>query len=402
MEKIYDTVIIGGGPGGLSAAIYAARSKMKTLVIEQKKKTGGQAATTYEMENYPGFPSASGPEIMEKFREHCDKFHVEFTKGKVVTIELIGDGFLKKITTKDNTYITKTVIVGTGAEPRVLGIKGESTFRGKGVSYCATCDGDFFEELDIVVVGNGNTAVEESMYLTKFVNKITMVVIHDEGTMDADKVAQEQIMLNPKINYIWNSTVSEIGGDEMVDHVMIKNIKTNEETKFDCDGVFMFVGTVPRTDFLEGLVELNAQKYIVVNERMETDVPGIFACGDVTNKVLRQVVTAASDGAHAAVFAEKYIEEEENWNRRVRDSKEPVLVAFWSPINSESLTTIANLEQMHAEKSTTKLVKIDAYKNQRIALKYGVEDIPTILRIENGQVKSVVTSANMNDLKNII
>ncbi|MFA7057987.1 MAG: thioredoxin-disulfide reductase [Candidatus Cloacimonadales bacterium] len=402
MEKIYDTIIIGGGPGGLSAAIYAARSKMKTLVIEQKRKTGGQAATTYEMENYPGFPSASGPEIMDKFREHCDKFGVEFARGKVERIEQLEDGFLKKVITKDDEFTTKTIIVGTGAEPRVLGIPGENTFRGKGVSYCATCDGDFYEDLDIVVVGNGNTAVEESMYLTKFVNKITMIVIHDEGTMDADKAAQEQIKENCKIEYIWNSTVAAINGDEMVDHVMIKNIKTNEVTKLDCDGVFMFVGTVPRTDFLEGLVDLNPQKYIKINERMETNVPGIFACGDVTNKMLRQVVTAASDGAIAAVVAEKYIEEEENWEKNVLKCGKPALVAFWSPINSASLDAITNLEKLHAGSTDTKLVKIDAYKFQRIANRYGVSDIPTILRIEDGQVKNRITAENMKELEKII
>ncbi len=310
MEKIYDTIIVGGGPGGLSAAIYAARAKMRTLVIEQKRKTGGQAATTSEMENYPGFPSASGPEIMDKFKEHCDKFGVEFTKGKVEKVELEDGGFLKRIITKDKTFVSKTLIIASGAEPRVLGIRGENTFRGRGVSYCATCDADFFEDLDIVVVGNGNTAVEEAIYLTKFVNKVTMIVIHDQGIMDADKVAQEKAMENEKIEFIWNSTLSEIGGEDMVDHVMLKNVKTGQESKFACDGVFMFVGTVPRSTFVEGLIELSPQKYIKVNERMETNIPGIFACGDVTDKVLRQVVTAAGDGAVAAVVAEKYIEEE--------------------------------------------------------------------------------------------
>ncbi|MBI9031425.1 thioredoxin-disulfide reductase [bacterium] len=402
MEKIYDTIIIGGGPGGLSAAIYAARSKMRTLVIEQKRKTGGQAATTSEMENYPGFPSASGPEIMDKFKEHCDKFGVEFTKGKVEKVELEEDGFLKRIITKDKTFVSKTVIIGTGAEPRVLGIKGENTFRGRGVSYCATCDADFFEDLDIVVVGNGNTAVEEAIYLTKFVNKVTMVVIHDQGVMDADKVAQEQALDNEKIEYVWNSTVSEIGGVDMVDHVILKNVKTGQESKFACDGVFMFVGTVPRSSFVEGLVELSPQNYIKVNERMETNVPGIFACGDVTDKFLRQVVTAAGDGAVAAVVAEKYIEEEENWNKKVKNSIDPVLVAFWSPIDSNSMEAMSELEKMHSAQTSTKLVKIDAYINQRIASKYGVSNIPTILRIENGEITKIVTSNNMNDLNKII
>lgn len=402
MEKIYDTIIIGGGPGGLSAAIYAARSKMRTLVIEQKRKTGGQAATTSEMENYPGFPSASGPEIMDKFKEHCDKFGVEFTKGKVEKVELEDDGFLKRIITKDKTYISKTVIIASGAEPRVLGIKGESTFRGRGVSYCATCDADFFEDLDIVVVGNGNTAVEEAIYLTKFVNKVTMIVIHDQGVMDADKVAQEKALENDKIDFIWNSTVVEIAGEDMVDHVILKNVKTGQETNFPCDGVFMFVGTVPRSTFVEGLIALSSQKYIKVNERMETNIPGLFACGDVTDKFLRQVVTAAGDGAVAAVVAEKYIEEEENWNKKVQNSPDPVLVAFWSPIDSNSMETMSELERLHSNQTSTKLVKIDASKNQRIATKYGVSNIPTILRIENGEIKNIVTAQNLNDLNKII
>lgn len=402
MEKIYDTIIVGGGPGGLSAAIYAARAKMRTLVIEQKRKTGGQAATTSEMENYPGFPSASGPEIMDKFKEHCDKFGVEFTKGKVEKVELEDGGFLKRIITKDKTFVSKTLIIASGAEPRVLGIRGENTFRGRGVSYCATCDADFFEDLDIVVVGNGNTAVEEAIYLTKFVNKVTMIVIHDQGIMDADKVAQEKAMENVKIEFIWNSTLSEIGGEDMVDHVMLKNVKTGQESKFACDGVFMFVGTVPRSTFVEGLIELSPQKYIKVNERMETNIPGIFACGDVTDKFLRQVVTAAGDGAVAAVVAEKYIEEEENWNKKVRDSADPVLVAFWSPIDSNSMQAISDLEKIHAKQTSTKLVKIDAYKNQRLASKYGITNIPTILRIEKGEIKKIVTSNNLNDLSKII
>lgn len=397
---MYDTIIIGGGPGGLSAAIYAARARMKTLVLELKSKTGGQAGTTSELENYPGFASATGPEVMQKFREHAEKFGAEFKKAKVTGIETAEDGFTKIIKSKKENFSAKTVIIATGAEPRVLGIKGEKEFRGAGVSYCATCDADFFEDLDIVVVGSGNTAVEEAIFLTKFVNKITMIVIHDEGTMDADKIAQEHALGNAKINFVWNSTVAEIGGEDMVDHVMLKNIKSNETSKLDCDGVFMFVGTVPRTEFVEDNLELTPDKYIPVNLRMETSTPGIFACGDVTDKFLRQVVTAAGDGAVAAVAAEKYIEEEENWKKSVLSSEKPVLVAFWSPVKQESVDTITNLEALIDE--SVKLVKIDAYKNTRVASRYNVTELPTVLRLEKGEVVSKTMASQTEELKKIV
>jgi thioredoxin reductase (NADPH) len=395
MSTIYDLIIIGGGAGGLSAGIYAARGKMKTLLLEEKRKTGGQCATTSEMENYPGTIESTGPALMENFCEHAKKFGVEFQRGRVDKIDIAEDGFIKTITTKKgDTYQAKSILIATGAEPRVLGIPGESEFRGRGVSYCATCDADFFEDLDIVVVGNGNTAVEESVFLTKFVNKITMVVIHDEGVMDADKTAQEHCFANPKIDYIWNSTVTGIIGDDLVTGVQVKNIKTGEESEVACDGVFMFVGTVPRTDFIKGQIELTRQGYIPTTEKMETNIPGIYAAGDVRDKFLRQVITAAGDGAIAAVAAEKYIESEETWRKNVIHEERPVLVAFWSPINAESVQMITELEASLDD--STKLVKIDAYKNTLLTERYDVKTVPSILRFEKGSLV-----ARYSDIKEI-
>jgi thioredoxin reductase (NADPH) len=243
-------------------------------------------------------------------------------------------------------------------------------------------------------VGNGNTAVEESVFLTKFVNKITMVVIHDEGVMDADKTAQEHCFANPKIDYIWNSTVTGIIGDDLVTGVQVKNIKTGEESEVACDGVFMFVGTVPRTDFIKGQIELTRQGYIPTTEKMETNIPGIYAAGDVRDKFLRQVITAAGDGAIAAVAAEKYIESEETWRKNVIHEERPVLVAFWSPINAESVQMITELEASLDD--STKLVKIDAYKNTLLTERYDVKTVPSILRFEKGSLV-----ARYNDIKEI-
>ena len=286
MSDILDVVIVGGGAGGLSAGIYCARGKMSTVVLEASSKTGGQAAKTNELENYPGIDHSTGPDIMGAFRSHCERFGVEFKRGTVDGIKVEDNGFIKQISTKEGeTLRARSVIVATGAQPRILGIKGEREFTSKGVSYCATCDADFFEELDIVVVGSGNTAVEESVFLTKFVNSIKMIVLHDEGILDADRTAQEQAFANDKIDFVWNSTVEEICGGDLVNGVKVKNLKTGEISEIECDGVFMFVGTVPNTSFLEGTVELAKGGYIKVDDQMATNVPGVFGAGDCNEKI---------------------------------------------------------------------------------------------------------------------
>jgi len=304
---IYDLLVVGAGPGGMTAGIYGSRGRLKTAIIE-KGAVGGQAATTMEMENYPGFyEDCSGPEIMEQFEKHAKKFGTEFIKGLVTDVDFTGE--IKKVTVKTGeVYEAKTVVLSPGAYPRALGIKGEAQLRGKGVSYCATCDADFFEELDVVVVGNGDAAIEEAMYLTKFAETVTIIVIHGEGVLDCNKVSAEKAKANPKIKWVWNSVLDEIVGDELVESVMVKNIKTSEITELQTNGVFVFIGTQPNTDFLAGKVALNAQGYILTDEKMQTNVDGVYAVGDVRDKFLRQVVTAAADGAIAAVAIERFLE----------------------------------------------------------------------------------------------
>ncbi|MCW8328668.1 thioredoxin-disulfide reductase [Photobacterium sp. SDRW27] len=402
MSELYDVIIIGGGSGGMSAGVYAARGKMKTLILEDKRNTGGQAATTSEMENYPGILEATGPQLMDMFRDHCSKFGVEFARGLVTDISIAEDGFIKTLkTNKGEEYQTKSIIIATGATPRILGIKGEAEFRGKGVSYCATCDADFYEELDVVVVGSGNTAVEESVFLTKFVNKVTMIVLHDQGILDADRTAQEQAFANDKIEFVWNSVVEEICGDELVNGVKLKNLKTGEITEMSTDGVFMFVGTVPKTDFVKELIELTPQGYVITNEKQETSVPGIFAAGDVTDKFLRQVVTAAGDGAVAAVAADRYIEEEESWRKSVAEFDGTAMVAFWNPLSKESLDVINELEVHCKDQPDQRVVTIDTYKSQNIANRFNVKEVPVVIRFDAGQEAKRVNVKDIAELETL-
>ncbi len=402
MSDILDVVIVGGGAGGLSAGIYCARGKMSTVILEASSQTGGQAAKTQELENYPGIDQATGPDIMGAFRGHCERFGVEFKREMVEGIKLEDNGFIKSITTKSGeTLRARTVIVATGAQPRILGIKGEREFTSKGVSYCATCDADFFEELDIVVVGSGNTAVEESVFLTKFVNSIKMIVLHDEGVLDADRTAQEQAFANDKIEFVWNSTVEEICGDDLVNGVRIKNLKTGEVSELGCDGVFMFVGTVPNTNFLEGSVELARGGYLKVDDQMATSMPGVFGAGDVNDKFLRQVVTAAADGAIAAVAAERYMQEEENWQERVLEAEGDVAVMFWNPLDKDAIALMPSLE-MFCKEQQIPLVTIDTYKSQNISGRYNVEEIPAIVRFSKGQEVKRVVRPSAEELNQLI
>ncbi|MCL2216830.1 MAG: FAD-dependent oxidoreductase, partial [Defluviitaleaceae bacterium] len=248
---MYDILIVGGGPGGMTAGIYGSRGRLKTAIIE-KGRTGGQAATTMEMENYPGFfEKTSGPDVMDKFLAHAKHFGTEIIKGQATEVDLEGE--VKKVTIKSGeTYEAKVVILSPGSQPRTLGAKGEGQLRGKGVSYCATCDADFFEELDVVVVGNGDAAIEEAMYLTKFAETVTVIVIHSEGILDCNKKSAEKAFANPKIKWIWNSTIEEIQGEEIVEGVVLKNIQTGELTPMETNGVFVFIGSIPSTDFLKG------------------------------------------------------------------------------------------------------------------------------------------------------
>jgi len=304
MSKVYDVAIVGGGPAGLAAGLYASRGKMSAVIIE-KGKWGGQAATTEELENYPGsIEHPTGPKVMERMRAQAEAFGTELLKDEVVGFDFSDK--IKTVKLSKGEIKAKTVIFATGAQPMLLGAPGELELRGKGVSYCATCDADFFTELDVVVIGGGDAAVEEAIYLTKFAEKVT--IVHRRDEFRAAKSIVEKAMSNEKISVIWNTTVEEIYGDGIVEGVKLKNTQTGEVTDYRADGVFVFVGTKPITEVIKGHVELDAKGYIKADEEMRTSVEGVFAAGDVRIKSLRQVITACADGAIAAVNAEKYIE----------------------------------------------------------------------------------------------
>jgi thioredoxin reductase (NADPH) len=283
-----------------------------------------------------------------------------------------------------------------------LGVPGEKEFKGQGVSYCATCDADFFVDLEVVVVGNGNSALEESLYLTKFASKVTVVVIHDEGTLDADKIYQERAYQNDKIEFVWNSTLEEVKGDGLVDTAVLKNIKTGQKSDLSCDGIFIFIGRVPKTDFVADTVELTDNGSIKTDNKLETNVPGIYAAGDVRDKFLRQVVTAAADGATSSMAAGGYIEEEEYWQENVLEADQDVLVAFWSPTNDASLEMTNKLEELDLAAAGVKLVTIDTYKNTRISNRYDVTEVPTLIKLQDGDVVAKIAKPDQSALEELI
>jgi len=304
MSQIYDTIIIGGGPAGLSAGLYASRSRMKTLVIE-RAKYGGQATTTDELENYPGsIEDCTGTALSQRMRQQAEDFGTEFVKDEVVDTVLEGD--IKVIKCRKGEYQAKTIIIATGATPRLGGFKNEIELRGRGVSYCATCDADFFTDLDIAVIGGGDSAITEAIYLAKFGETVT--VIHRRDSLRAAKSLQEKAFSNPKIKFIWDSVVEEANGEEILENLTIKNVKTGEVSTLDVNGCFVFVGYLPISELFKGKVNMTERGDIITDEEMRTNIPGVFAAGDVREKSLRQVITAAADGAIAATNAEHYIE----------------------------------------------------------------------------------------------
>lgn len=299
---VYDVVIIGGGPAGLTAGIYARRAVLKTLLVE-KLGIGGQIIITDLIENYPGYLEISGGELAGKFEEHAKKFGLETrVMAEASVIEDRGD--MKVIKTAEGDIEAKAVIIASGTTPKKLGIKGEAEFTGRGVSYCATCDGYFFRDKVVVVVGGGDSAITEAIFLTKMVKQVH--IVHRRDALRAEKINQEHAFANPKINVVWDSVVEEIAGSKTVEKVIVRNVKTNAVSEIKADGVFIYVGLNPNTGFVD--VEKDERGFIVANDRMETSVKGIFAAGDCRVTPLRQIATAVGDGAIAAVSAEKYIE----------------------------------------------------------------------------------------------
>lgn len=303
-DKIFDIIILGGGPAGLSAAIYAARSAAKTAIIDISM-LGGQPSNYLELENYPGFSKIGGYDLMEKFEEHADMFGIQkFPMEEIQSVDLTSE--IKTITTLNGTFKAKSIIIATGAQSKKLGVEGEKEFVGRGVSYCAVCDGAFYKDKVVAVVGGGNAAVEEAGYLTKFASKVYL--IHRRDELRADKIVQERAFKNEKLEFIYDTVVNRINGEGLVTSATIENVKTHEVKDLAIDGIFPYIGFEPNVDLFAGQVKQDKNGFIIVDESMQTSQKGVYAIGDVRVTPLRQVITAAADGAIAAVYAGRYIE----------------------------------------------------------------------------------------------
>ncbi len=344
MDNIYDLIIVGGGPAGLSAAIYAGRAERSTLLVE-KGGYGGRVKDTTEIRNYPGTVSDSGQGLMEKFRAHAESYPtVAFKRSTVTAIHKEG-GLFTVETKRRGAFQARSVILALGTRPRELGIPGESEFTGHGVAYCATCDAEFFRGKNVYVLGAGDQAVEEADYLTRFADRVTIVVLHEKGHLDCNQVSAERAYRNPKLGFIWETTVQEVKGSDHVESLVLKNVTTGETQEVPADGLFFFVGLVPQTDLVQGLAERDPGGYLLVNEKKETSLPGLYAVGDCTRTFLRQVVTSAADGAVAATASERYVQELQQLDDILTPGSGDVAFLFYDPYHSEEIDCVGALER---------------------------------------------------------
>jgi thioredoxin reductase (NADPH) len=394
MEK-RELVILGAGPAGMTAAIYGKRSGLDVLVLE-KGIPGGQIAITDEIENWPGVVHATGAELAESFRRHAEKFAPEFRDATVTGIE-IRNG-TKVLVTEKEEIEAEAIILATGATFKKLGCPGEAEFAGRGVSYCAVCDGAFFQDVEIAVVGGGNTAVEEAVYLTQFASKV--YIIHRRDSFRADKMAVERALGNPKIVPVWNSVVERIQGSDMVEKLLIRNVKSGEVSELPVEGVFVFTGMVPNVECVKGLVKTTEQGWILTNEKMETSVEGIFAAGDVRDKYLRQVVTAAGDGAVAAMAAYAYISEQVHL-RSLLLEPERVVAFFFSSVDEKQMRLVDDVEKWTAS-AGKHVVFVDGYKNAKMVKKLGLDQLPLLVELRKGNVVSSRTFSSAADLQSLL
>jgi len=402
-EKVvehYDVVIIGGGPAGLSAAIYSGRARLKTLLLE-KALVGGLATYTNEIANYPGFPDApKGEAITNLMKEQAKNMGVDFKLTAVTSVELKGEE--KVVETFRNKFIAKVIIIATGGRPRTTGGEREEEFLfDKGISFCATCDAAGNTDKHVVVIGSGDAAIEEGMFLTKFAKQVTVSVMHEEGKMDCNEIAKEAALENPKMKFIWNSVVKRFEGDDHLKTVVLKNVKTDEEIPVDCDNCFEFIGYLPNSELFEEQLPLTRQKYITVNEKKETGIEGVFAIGDVTDKWLKQIATAVGDGAIAGTAAERYIAEKEIFDEKIMQKAKPGLIYVYNAIDAESRNFLADIEAIEKEQNGAIVVnRIDIYKSNGLALKLELEKTPAIVITKEGQITEKIYDLNAGLIKN--
>lgn len=378
----YDVVIIGGGPSGLTAGIYCGRARLKTLILEQAV-VGGLATNTSEIENYPGFPEGiSGSGLMDLFHKQAKKFGVDFKLTNVKTIDFSGD--VKIVETFRNRYESKTVIICNGSKPRVTGATNEEQFMGKGIAFCATCDAAANQDKEVLVVGSGDCAIEEGIFLTKFASKVTVSIMHDEGIMDCNEIAKKAALANPKMKFLWNTVVDSYQGDEQVRTVIFKNLKTNELIPVDCHTCFLFIGFIPNTELYKDIIDMTGNGYIKTNENMETNVFGVYAAGDVRDRFLRQVATCVGDAATAGVMAEKYIADSEIYDEQIM--KGNGIAYVFNAVEAKHRELIPMLEDICKENPNYACChKVDTYKSQGIAKRLCVAECPSVVIIKDGK-----------------
>ena len=387
-------VIIGAGPAGLSAAIYGRRSGLDVLVIE-KGLSGGQINITAEIENYPGFKHAEGMELAKALREHAEKFQPEFRDCTVQSLSYGVEG--KTVHTNKGDVEADAVIIATGASFKKTGCKGELEFAGRGVSYCAVCDGAFFEDAPVAVIGGGNSAVEEAGYLTQFASKV--YIVHRRDEFRADNIAVEKAMANPKIELVMGCVVDEIAGSDMVEKIVVRNLKSGEVRDIPVEGVFVFVGINPNVDFLEKdeCIRRLGGGWIVTDEKMETSVEGVFAAGDVRDKFLRQVVTSAGDGATAAMSAYEYLSNEYYFKSAILEPDHTVAF-FMSSIDAAHLKLDGEIEQWIKD-GGYKIITIDGHRNTRMLELLGIKELPAIVELARGNKIRETIVSTIDDVK---
>lgn len=389
VEK-WDVVIIGGGPAGLTAGIYCGRARLKTIIIE-KALIGGLATYTNEIENYPGFPEGSGGlDLMNLFKNQAKKFNVSIKLTDVKSVEL--SGAVKTVETFRTKYEARVVIIASGGRPRITNAVNEDKFLfDKGISFCATCDAAANTGKDILIIGSGDTAIEEGMFLTKFANKVYVSVIHDCGKMDCNEIAKGAAEANPKMEFLWNTVVDSFEGGEHLEKVMLKNLKTDEIVPVKVDTCFEFIGYLPNTEIFNDQIDLTKSGYVKANEKMETNIEGVFSIGDVNDKFLKQVATAVGDGAIAGYGSEKYIAESEIFSNLIGKTDKPVVLYFYNAIDEKSRKVLAIMEKIKtAHGSKMHITMIDIYKSKGMADRLDINDFPCVAILKNGKIDKVI------------